>query len=44
LALALADITGSGRFMTTEERRKINDIKTIDFVNHPLESTMHIER
>jgi len=43
LALALADITGVGRFITTEERRKINDIKTIDFVNHPLESTMHIE-
>jgi len=44
LALALADITGSGRFMTTKETQKINDIKTIDFVNHPLESTMHIER
>ncbi|NQY29595.1 MAG: peptidase S41 [Flavobacteriaceae bacterium] len=44
LALAIADITGSGRLMTTEERRKINDIKTIDFVNHPLESTMHIEK
>lgn len=44
LALALADISGSGRLMTTEEKRKINEIKTIDFINHPLESTMHIER
>jgi len=44
LALALADIIGSGRLMTTEERRKINDIKTIDFVSNPLESTMHIEK
>ena len=44
LALALADISGSGKFMTSEERRIINDIKVIDFVSHPLESTMHIEK
>ena len=44
LALAIADITGSGKGSLMGNKEKINSIKTIDFVNHPLESTMHIEK
>lgn len=42
LALAIADITGSGKVSLMINKEKINSIKTIDFMNHPLESTMHI--
>jgi len=43
LALAIADITGSGKATLMINKEKINKVKTIDFRNHPLESTMHIE-
>jgi len=42
LALAIADITGSGKAGILINKEKINSIKAIDFVNNPLESTMHI--
>ena len=42
LALAIADITGSGKVSLMINREKINSISVIDFINHPLESTMHI--
>ncbi len=42
LALAIADITGSGKAALLTNKEKLNKIKTIDFSNHPLESTMHI--
>lgn len=44
LALAIADITGSGKAALMSNKEKINSIKMIDFVNHPLESTMRIEK
>jgi len=43
LALAIADITGSGRTSLMVNKDKLNSIKTIDFTSHLLESTMHIE-
>ena len=42
LALAIADITGTGKAALLIDKEKINSIKAIDFMNHPLESTMHI--
>ena len=42
LALAIADIAGSGKTSLMINKEKINSIKAIDFMNHPLESTMHI--
>lgn len=42
LALAIADITSSGKASLMINKEKINRIRVIDFVNHPLESTMHI--
>jgi len=42
LALAIADITGSGKASLMNKKEKINCIRAIDFMNHPLESTMHI--
>jgi len=44
LALAIADIIGSGKGSLMTNKEKINSIKMIDFLNHPLESTMRIEK
>jgi len=44
LAMAIADITGSGKVGLMYNKEKINSIKMIDFINHPLENTMHIEK
>ena len=44
LALAIADITGSGKAALMSNKAALNSIKVIDFVNHPLESTMRIEK
>lgn len=44
LALVIADITGSGKAALMSNKAALNSIKVIDFVNHPLESTMRIEK
>ena len=44
LAMAIADITGTGKIALLSNREKVNKIKAIDFVIHPLESTMRVEK